>query len=434
MPYYLRHYFQPDFNHLHVRPVPMADGNTDARYLGYVQSVVAGQVLAELVQLEPDPENTASLAETFLGNMAETTPDTSGTARPIPEAALSREAGYKNFILNIDAIDARFVYDEPVFPLGPNCARDPQKPNRIISLINGFCFYYKGLITVKKLLNVRQDVDFRTGSIIFGGHIRVHGDVKPGFTLAGGNIEVLGRVDGGRIRSGGTVAIHGPLKGTPSVLVEAKGAVRLASCEQARIVTSGNLIVDGNCMHSELFVGGSLIIKGRLQGGSVHANGMVFIKDQLGSAQGAPTRIYLGYNPIDYLYLRDMKALYDEQTQKLQYHTNQARKGPHFAAESAPYLELAGQKLSVIKKRQLAAWRRFSQDVRRAARTRVIVPGIVYPGVEISIGRAFYKVIDMHRDVFFALHEDEVVNGFPAFAKTFTFAGDSGPSEKDVPS
>ncbi|CAK7064807.1 MAG: hypothetical protein DELT_01599 [Desulfovibrio sp.] len=396
MPYYLRHYFQPDFNHVQVRPIPMADGNTDACYLGFVQNVVAGQILAELVPLDDDPRDAeeALTEETYAG-------------------------GYGDFIKNISRIDPRFIYEEPVFPLGPNCERDIKNPNRIISLINGFCFYHNGLITVKKLLNVRHDVDFRTGNIVFSGNILVHGDVKPGFILTGNDIQVKGRVDGGKIRAGGNIAIHGGLKGSPTALVKAKGTVRLASCEQSRVITSGNLIIDGNCMHSELYVGGSLVVKGRLQGGAVHANGVVFIKDQLGNVQGAPTKISLGYRPIDYLHLRDLNELHRDQTQKLQNHVNRARRGPHFAAESAPFMELASQKLAVIKSMQNAAWHRFSQDERKADRTRVIVPGKVYSGVEISIGRAYYKVIDEYTDVFFALHEDEVVSGFPAIAKNF---------------
>lgn len=428
MSYYLRHYFQPDFNHVHVRPIPMADGNTDACYLGYVQSVVAGQVLAELVRLDGSSEN---------GRPEElAAPESATAASPIPEtdmasivggtgeASETAACGYNNFIQNTDSVDSRFVYEKPVFPLGPNCTRDPQNPNRIISLINGFCFYHNGLITVKNLLNVRQDVDFRTGNIIFAGNILVHGDVKPGFRLTGGNIQIKGRVDGGRLRAEGSVAVHGALKGAPSALINAKGTVRLASCEQARVITRGNLIIDGNCMHSDLFVGGSLIVKGRLQGGTVHANGVVYIKDQLGNVQGAPTKISLGYNPIDYMHLNELTLQHQDQTQKLQYHTNRARKGPHFAAESAPYQELANQKLAVIKSMQSAAWRRFSQDVRKADRTRVLVPGTVYPGVEISIGRAYYKVIDEHHDVFFAMHEDEVVNGFPALSKNFSLGKD----------
>lgn len=410
----------------------MSDGNTDACYLGYVESVVAGQVLAELVELKADPEPSASEAPSpEMPNAAGNAPETPGASEVLPGTENSAHRGYRDLIQSLGKIDSRFIYDSPVFPLGPNCARDPQNPNRIVSLINGFCFYHNGLITVKKLLNVRQDVDFRTGNIIFAGNILVHGDVKPGFRLTGGNIQIKGRVDGATLRAGGSVEVHGAFKGAPDALINARGTVHLASCEQARVITGGNLIIDGNCMHSHIFASGSLIIKGRLQGGSIHANGVVYIKEQLGSIQGAPTKISMGYNPLDYLHLKEINQLHQEQTQKLHYHMNRARKGPLFAAESAPFQELASRKLAVIKNLQTAAWRRFSQDERKAGRTRIIVPGTVYPGVEISIGRAYYKVIDEYKNVFFALHEDEVVTGFPALAKNFAFAQRRAPEAED---
>ncbi|MDL2210206.1 FapA family protein [Desulfovibrio sp. OttesenSCG-928-O18] len=430
MPYYVRHYFQPDFNHNSIRPVVMADGHTYAHFLGYVQSVVAGQVLAELVYLDSLPEGCVPQDAPLPDIDPEELPPTLESAIPVQKAISEQEGekqDYKTFLSRIGEMDPRFIYNNPVFPLGPNCERDPENPNRILSRINGFCFYHQGLITVKRMLNVRQDVNFRTGNIIFAGDILVHGDVYPGFRITGRNLRIKGRIDGGILRAGGTVVAESGIKGSPKAEINAQNTVRLANCEHARIITSGNCIIDGNCMHSDLFVGGSVIVKGRLQGGNVHSNGLVYVKEQLGSSQGAATRIALGYNPLDFLHLQELNAMQEDQSQRLQHHNARVRKGPHFAAESAPFQELATSKLAVIKTMQHAAWRKFSADMRRAYRTRVIVPGIVHPGVEISIGRAYSKIIDEQRDVFYCLHEDEVEYGFPALSKNYSFHADPAP-------
>ena len=50
--YYLLHYFDPDFSHLKLTPEQRADGSAELRNLGYVQNVVAGQVLAEVLDME----------------------------------------------------------------------------------------------------------------------------------------------------------------------------------------------------------------------------------------------------------------------------------------------------------------------------------------------------------------------------------------------
>lgn len=442
MPYYLRHYFQPDFNHNSIRPAVMSDDSTNAHYLGYVQNVVVGQILAELVYLDSLPEGCVAQDEPLPG-AAEGTPEEQ--AAPAPEGAIpvqdaiprprnDERPNYKTFLKRIREMDPRFIYNNPVFPLGPNCERDPENPNRILSGINGFCFYHQGLITVKRMLNVRQNVNFHTGNIIYVGDILVHGDVYPGFRLTARNIRVKGRIDGGILRAVGAVMAESGIKGAPTAVINARNTIRLANCEQARIITSGNCIIDGNCMHSELFVGGSVIVKGRLQGGNVHSNGLVYVKEQLGSSKGAATRIALGYDPIDFLHLQELNAMQEDQSRRLQHHKARARKGPHFAAESAPFQELANSKLAVIQTMKHAAWRKFSADMRKAHRTRVIVPGIVHPGVEISIGRAYSKIIDEQRDVFYCLHEDEVVYGFPALAKNYSFHADplSGTGESSV--
>ena len=40
---------------------------------------------------------------------------------------------------------------------------------------------------------------------------------------------------------------------------------------------------------------------------------------------------------------------------------------------------------------------------------RLIVPGTVYPGVEISIGRTFMQVERMYQNVTFMLSEDDII-------------------------
>lgn len=115
--YYLHHYFDPDFTHTNLSPQEAIDGSVDYRYLGYVQNVVAGQVLAEVIDLEKYP------------NMRR---------------------------------DPRFIYHEKRIPCGPNTSPHIHNPNTIIATTNGYVFYYNGLICVKKLLNIRGNLGFHT--------------------------------------------------------------------------------------------------------------------------------------------------------------------------------------------------------------------------------------------------------------------------------
>lgn len=425
MPYYLKHYFLPDFNHKRLRPMAMADGSTAMHYLGYVQNVVAGQALAELIHMDSVPERflAQDRAEQPARAVGETLPIPSEQGYPEQEETTTtfeqEEKEYWNFLQNLGEIDRRFIYNNPVFPMGPNCGRDPQNPGRIIALANGYVFYHQGLITVKKLLNVRHDVDFSTGNITFVGDMIVHGDVHPGFALTGGAIWVKGRFSGVKIKARGNVVADNGVKGSPEACVRAGLTTRIASCERSTIITPGNLIVDGIALHSNLVVGGSLIIKGRLQGGNVYANGVVYVKEKLGHSQGAPTKIRMGYDPIEYLRIQETLAAAQTQEQKLESLAKRSRKGPQFAADLAPKQEVAARKLEILTARYKKDWCKLMADTRKAARARVIVPGTVYPGVEISIGRAYHKVIDEQQNVFYSLHEEEIVHGFPAIVKNW---------------
>ncbi len=87
MQYYLRHYFNPDFDYLNLKPGDSADGKQGLYTFGYAQNVITGQLLAEIIPLEqlegkPDP---------------------------------------------------RFVLDKPELPVGPNTRVDPAYPNYLLS-------------------------------------------------------------------------------------------------------------------------------------------------------------------------------------------------------------------------------------------------------------------------------------------------------------
>ena len=88
MQYYLRHYFNPDFDYLRPKPGVGEDGESSDLYsLGYVQNVIAGQLLAEVIPLE--------------------------------------QAGAEP--------DPRFVLSRPVLPGGANTQVDPAYPNYPVS-------------------------------------------------------------------------------------------------------------------------------------------------------------------------------------------------------------------------------------------------------------------------------------------------------------
>lgn len=381
--YYLHHYFDPDFSHLNLSPVQEPDGSTSSRYLGYVQNVVAGQVLAELIDLEKFPD-------------------------------VKR--------------DPRFLYQERHLPVGPNCAPHETNPDKIVAVANGYVFYHNGLISVKKMLNVRNHVGFHTGNIFFVGDLAVHGDVQTGFSVKAANVMVKGHIESAKVKGIGDIVCLAGVKGDntsairdepekatdadtpiPSTLVEAGGNLRLPFCEHVQLRARGNMIIDGSCMHSTLYVGGNLLVKGRLQGGTVYANGLVFVEGQLGSDYTVPTRIMMGYDPFEFLSLQKIESQIAYLRERLAFFEKMAQRNQIMEQEYAPRIALMASKLKIASARHTSLWRKFAVDEKNAPNCRIMVSGKVMPGCEIGIARAYYRTSNMDFDVTFSLQDEEVI-------------------------
>ncbi|MFV0423281.1 FapA family protein [Oleidesulfovibrio sp.] len=371
MPWYLEHHFDPDFNHFELKPKEGKTGKVDHYNLGYVQNVVKGQLVAELRQVTDE------------------------------EAA---------------GLDSRYVYNTSALPVGPNCKIDPANKHCILAAANGYVFYNDGLITVKKMLNVRRDVDFHTGNVVFVNDIAVHGSVRTGFEVHGNNILVKGIIEGAKINARGALASETGVKGQKSALLRASQNIRLPFCENAELRTRSNVMIDTSCMHTDIYASGNVVIKERLQGGTIYTSGMVYVMEQLGGGQGTATQFIMGYDPFLFSKLRDVEENIKIYKTKVESLESLCAKSPEHREEFTPQKKDALEKLTALHRIRTSIWEKFdAEDVPSGC--RILVPGKVRPGVEISIGKAYLKVNDYLENVRFCLENDEIVYHSPALEK-----------------
>lgn len=383
--FYLYHYFDPDFSHTQLAPVETPEGEAAGlRFLGYVQNVVEGQVLAEIIEVDQLPHIRK---------------------------------------------DARFLYQKKHLPIGPNCAPHPSNPDKIIATANGYVFYHNGLISVKKLLNIRSNVGFHTGNVLFVNDVAVHGDVQTGFSILAGSVLVKGHIESAKVKGTRDIVCLGGVKGdnssaltdepqkapdaeaahVPSTLIEAGGNIRIPFCEHVQLRARGNIIIDGSCLHSTIYVDGNLVVKGRLQGGTVYANGLVYIEGQLGSDYSMPTRIMMGYAPFEYLKLQKIESQIAYLKDKMAFFEKMAARNEVMALEFAPRIDVVSTKLRIAHACHTALWKRFVVDEQHAPNCRIVVPGRVMSGCEIAIARAFYKTDTEEKNVTLRLVDDDIV-------------------------
>lgn len=362
MRYYLQHYFNPDFDYQDLRPLVDSSGNADRYNMGYVQNVVNGQILAEFIPLEQAHD-----------------------------------------------VDERFIFDEAVLPLGPNTRIDPEYPQYLLAAANGYVFYHNNLIAVKRLLNVRGDVNFHTGNIVFVNDITLYGDVKAGFQVQGNNVLVEGMVEGGVVRSRKDMVVNGGARGGTNnrCLMSAGAGLNLTFGEKAELRSRGRMVIRKFAVHCDIYSLGPVVVQERLMGGLCQGLTLAYARD-VGSNGGADTRIHMGYNPFVYRRLERVEfELGDLETRANHY----AAVTRNVAANDdlKRKLEQATRKLRVMQQVRSELQEELEHNERYLKQCRVVVTGTIYPGTIISIGKHTRYIEEPMENVYFFLFEDEIL-------------------------
>ena len=366
MQYYLRHYFNPDFDYLRPKPGIGEDGESSDLYsLGYVQNVIAGQLLAEVIPLE--------------------------------------QAGAEP--------DPRFVLSRPVLPGGANTRVDPAYPNYLLSTSNRYVFYNNGKITVKRLLNVRQDVSFRTGNIFFVGDMAVHGSVRSGFSVQANNLRIMGMVEGGVARARRDLMVDGGARGGAGqhCLLDAGDKLLTPFLEKIEARARGNMVVEKYCLYSTVYAGANMVVREQVYGSTINAYGSVYVGRQLGNKAAISTKIYLGYDPLSIRQLEKIDKIISGLSQSITHLKAVAGHLPPDANEASRKLARLVALRERIMKQRTELWSKLYLDENYMQNCRLMVPGKVYPGVEISVGRAFMLVERPYENVLFRLCYDDII-------------------------
>ena len=366
MQYYLRHYFNPDFDYLRPKPGVGEDGESSDLYsLGYVQNVIAGQLLAEVIPLE--------------------------------------QAGAEP--------DPRFVLSRPVLPGGANTRVDPAYPNYLLSTSNGYVFYNNGKITVKRLLNVRQDVSFRTGNIFFVGDMAVHGSVRSGFSVQANILRIMGMVEGGVARARRDLMVDGGARGGAGqhCLLDAGDKLLTPFLEKIEARARGNMVVEKYCLYSTVYAGANMVVREQVYGSTINAYGSVYVGRQLGNKAAISTKIYLGYDPLSIRQLEKIDKIISGLSQSITHLKAVAGHLPPDANEASRKLARLVEQRERIMKQRTELWSKLYLDENYMQNCRLMVPGKVYPGVEISVGRAFMLVERPYENVLFRLCYDDII-------------------------
>jgi uncharacterized protein (DUF342 family) len=366
-------------------PIENDDGYVDYRELGQIRSITAGTVIA-LITLPIEGEPGRDVLDREIA------------AAPPKKAAFSVGVGT---VLSIDG-------------------------QTLSAAIDGHLVYEKTAFTVKRVLDIKADIDFNTGNIEFLSDINIRGNVGEGFKVVstGGNVTIMGGVfSGALIKAKGSVTLK---QVANHCNIEAGRDVTANFCEYCNIHADGDINAS-TLMICDVYCGGILSTKGSKTGGLVGGRYTVLtginIANNIGSPNYPTTIISLGDNSIldeERGKLITTVVKYENEitdlTMVIDYLNAKKKEERNLIPERE---ELLGESVRKRIKRQ--------RDI-KTARTRVDeitnlltnrqdlkleVAGSVYPKTQININAVHFEVKDEWKRVSIKVDENDEVQYNP---------------------
>ncbi len=185
-------------------------------------------------------------------------------------------------------------------------------PDLVVSTMEGEVILKNGVLHISELHEVKGDVDFSTGNIIFKGSVKINGTVRAGFSVeAGGSIQINGNVEDATVKSDNDITILGGLVGNGQGFVKSGRDVFLKFVENQHVDAERDIVLNGVAYHAHLRAGRSIIAKGgkgTIVGGESEAKHSVEAA-RFGSVACVPTTVKTGIDPA---LAEKLKALDEE--------------------------------------------------------------------------------------------------------------------------
>jgi len=162
---------------------------------------------------------------------------------------------------------------------------------------NGAVNYHGDKIGVSNLLEIPNNVDFKTGNVDFNGYLSVKGSIEDNFSvIANKDIEVLGEYGVGSVREivsrEGSIYIKGGIAGKSKAIIRSKKDVYTKFISDASIICDGSVHIGFYCLNSKIIAKEVILDspKGQIIGGQINAEIKV-VASIIGSASEKKTNI-----------------------------------------------------------------------------------------------------------------------------------------------
>lgn len=297
--------------------------------------------------------------------------------------------------------DGRSVRDEIAYayvgqplsavPRGRNTEMN-EDGTALIAVCEGHVEFNGRGFVVKPVTELTGSVDASSGDVSSMGDVHIRGDVCSGFTVrAMGTVTVDGVIESATVEAGGDLVVRNGVQGNGQAVLRANRSVYVRYMESCSVYAREN--VEAECIiNCDVFSDGSVTAcsgRGKIIGGRIRAARLVRAND-IGTRAEVPTAIVLGGRPFEG-FEREMA---EQEIRELEQELIKRGKQPRTPERERQMAKLRIQVSAMQKKltqlEQTLAEIEMQQTGTYQSR---LLSGMVYPGVEITIGKATTKVV-----------------------------------------
>lgn len=276
-----------------------------------------------------------------------------------------------------------------VVPKGRNTAVS-EEGDSLVATCKGHVEFSGRSFQVKPVMSIGGNVDFSTGDINYLGDVHIRGDVCSGFTVrATGSITVDGVVEACTIEAGSNLVVRKGVQGNNRAILHAHRNIYAKYLESCNVYARENLEVECivNC---NVYSDGDVVARsgrGTVIGGKICAAREVSA-NIVGARSECRTSIILGSRTCEAFERECLTCEIADLEKDLE---NLSRR-PDSAGKPREMAKLKVQiSANKLKLQQFDQGMEGVDEEKEAGRGRLVC-GMIYPGVEITIGKAFLKV------------------------------------------
>ncbi|HCL04300.1 MAG TPA: hypothetical protein DHW61_18140 [Lachnoclostridium phytofermentans] len=259
-------------------------------------------------------------------------------------------------------------------------------------------------IIISNVLEIREDIDYLQGDILFKGDLMIYGNISSGKVVESeGSIVVRGHVEGATLRAGKDVILENGMQGAGKGSITCGGSISGKFFEHVEMNARVNITAN-TIMNCTMVAGNEIIVTGKrgiLLGGSAYA-GRKITASTIGNYANIKTELVVGVRES----YRKKFLLLEKQIDELKERLSQVEAAIAMITEReipdsiSPYRD---QKIRLLRTKinmnseiaeKVDEWSDLMEFIKSSKDAKIVVHKLIYPGCLLKINCLSKRIKD----------------------------------------